>query len=137
MSDYIEIPDEFPEGWPNTWSGNTTINCGEQGSYFHLEIVTDGHPSRIHIDNYKEIMRRWPQLWPQVHAILSDMLTAYKCDHVISHPNVSFDMRIPAEPIGDGVTWNVGAEFQNGQGVQWEVGFCGWTAFQDLSQPVS
>ena len=133
MSDYIEIPDELPEGWPTDWSGNTVINCGEHGS-FCLEVGTEGHPSRVHIDNYREILRRWPELWPQVHAVLSDMLASWEYDYPIRNPGASLDMRLPPEPITEGVQWGVGAKFYHGKG-QWDVVFDGWTVVPDESQP--
>ncbi len=133
MSEFIEIPNGLPESWPTAWSGNTIIDCGEQGR-FCLEIGTEGHPSRIHIENYSEILRRWPQLWPQVHAVLSGMLTEWDLNYPISNPEMSLDMRLPAEPITEGVAWGVGARFSSGKG-QWEVALNGWTVVPEDSQP--
>jgi hypothetical protein len=133
MSDYLAMPDQLPDGWPDSWSGNTVIDCGEHGR-FCLEIGTDGHPSRVHIENYKEILRRWPQLWPQVDAVVSEMLESYNRDYMLRSPGASLYMRLPAEPITEGVEWGVGVKFTYGKGT-WHVAFFGWEATGEGCQP--
>jgi len=98
MSEYIEIPDELPESWPTEWKGNTTIKCGDRG--YQLKILTQGHPSRVHLENYKEILHRWDGLWPQAFKIITQMIADYGYEYKLMEDSFNFpmlDMRIPNE----------------------------------------
>lgn len=119
--------------WPSGWTGNAVIDCGANGR-MGCKICVDGDLSPTHRLNYQEILRRWPDLWPEIDGVLSGMLDPDNRLHQVRNPGASLIISVPDQPIGVGVSWSVAVEFSHDSSV-WDVPIDGWNPSSDGAQP--
>jgi hypothetical protein len=127
------VSEQTSDWWPSGWSGNAVIDCGASGR-FRCTISVHGDLSPIHRRNYQEILRRWPELWPEIEGALSGMLDADNPLQKIRSPGASLIISVPEQPIADGVNWSVAVEFCHDKSV-WDVPIEGWNSTSDGTQP--
>jgi hypothetical protein len=113
------------------------LDFNENGR-MQCDIIAEGTPGPIHIKNYEEIRRRWAIVWPAARKQISKMLEDYEQNSDIRNPLFKMEIRIPAEPIADGIHWSVSAvqtQGAKGDSGWYNCEFVGWIIDEESSQP--
>jgi hypothetical protein len=127
------MSEQHSESWPTGWEGNSVIDCGDAGRLCST-ISVEGDPSSIHRRNYEEMLRRWPQLWPEIEEIVSCMVDPENPLQDLRKVGAAILIHIPSALISDGVCWSVGVKFYHDKSI-WDVPIHGWTPTSDGAQP--
>jgi hypothetical protein len=128
MNRIVEIPDDLPAEWPDHWSGSTRMDCGAQGSFF-TTLNVSGHPSAIHVSNFRRIVGRWGDVWPIICRTLTE---TFGCKLTIRCPGAVLDLNLPHTLIDDGAAWSAAVRFYKMPGA-WTVAFTGWEVKHESS----
>ena len=120
--------------WPESWTGNTQINCDEAG-VVTAQLSLDGSPGPVHKHNLEAIISRWPQLWSEVRRIVPLLITSSRLAPANWSSIFCLYISLPDAPIEDDQDWDIGVVFEP-NGTLWSVPFRGWKADEDHAQPI-
>lgn len=124
---------KFPDGWPESWAGDTVVDTGTSGK-FRCELITDATPHLGHIDNYRAILEHIDEVWPHAYTYIYNTSRDWEITAPLKNPYAHLQITIPSNPIGYGESWSISAQW-NDNSTWFNAEFIGWKFDEDSSQP--